>query len=132
MFQRVPFRLSKTATKTSTAVTETIVLTLLGIILGSWFTPDVAFFAVPGFSWLLIGPFLSGLRYGFVYALNSALFLIAFMWGVSQYLSLWNSVSFSSTALSILFIATVAGEFNNYWQRQINKLQVASDYLDHA
>ncbi|MFK5949183.1 MAG: PelD GGDEF domain-containing protein [Methylococcales bacterium] len=130
MFQRVPFRLSKSATKTSTAVTETIVLTVLGIILGFWFTPGTAFFAVPGFSWLIIGPFLSGLRYGFVYSLNSALFLIAFMWSVSEYLALWSTVSFSSTALSILFIATVAGEFHNYWQRQINKLQVASDYLD--
>ncbi len=130
MFQRVPFRLSKSATKTSTAVTETIVLTILGIILGFWFTPEAAFFAVPGFSWLIIGPFLSGLRYGFVYSLNSALFLIAFMWSVSEYLALWSTVSFSSTALSILFIATVAGEFHNYWQRQINKLQVASDYLD--
>jgi len=131
MFHRVPFRLSKTPSKTSTAATETIVLTLLGIILGSWFTPDAAYFATPGFSWLLIGPFLSGLRYGFIYSLNSALFLIAFMWGVSQYLALWSLASFSSTALSLLFIATVAGEFHNYWQRQINKLQVASDYLNH-
>jgi polysaccharide biosynthesis protein PelD len=124
-------QLEKKTPRTLTAVTETMVLTVLGIILGYWFIPGAAFFSVPGFSWLMVGPFLSGLRYGFAYALNSALFLIGCMWIASQYFPAWNSAAFSSTALALLFISIVAGEFNNYWTRQINKLQATADYLDN-
>jgi len=131
MFQSTHFHLSKTPTNISTAITETLVLTLLGIILGVWFTPEVSFFSVPGFSWLLIGPFFSGLRYGFVYAFNSALFLIGLMWLSSYQLGIWSSDSFFSTTLALLFIAIGTGEFRNYWQRKLDKLQASSEYLDH-
>ncbi len=131
MFQRVvSFYPSKEPIKTSTAIIESVVLTFLGVILGFWFTPENQFFSVPGFSWLLIGPFFSGLRYGFAYALNSALLLIGFMWLCAYQLDLWSDESFASTALSLLFIAIGTGEFRNYWQRKVDILEGKSHYLE--
>jgi len=123
-------RLKKQPTKVSTAITETIILTALGLILGLWFAPDRPFFSLPGFSWLTLGPFLVGLRYGFAYSFNSALFLIILMWSASEYYPPWQGLSFTSTTVSLVFFALCAGEFRNYWNRQSLKLKAAADYSE--
>lgn len=123
-------RLNKQPTKVSTAVTETIVLTALGLIFGFWFAPDRPFFSLLGFSWLTLGPFLAGLRYGFAYSFNSALFLIILMWGASEYYPPWQGLSFTSTTVSLVFFALCAGEFRNYWYRQTLQLKAAAAYSE--
>lgn len=116
--------------KASTAIIETIVLSLLGILLGYCFMPDAPYFSGQGFSWLMLGPALSGLRYGFTYAINS-LILIAIIGGIAQINNLpWAQGSPVGLGLSLLFVAVVAGEFRNYWHRRIKKLNAAAVYLN--
>lgn len=127
-------RISKQTTQQPyVAITETIVLSLLGVLFGFLFARDFAFFSPPGFTWLLVGPFLSGLYYGFGYALNSSLFLIASMLYAIYYHPSpdWNFDTLFPIALALLMTSLIAGEFRNYWNRQISKLQVSFNYVDH-
>jgi len=117
--------------QTSIAIIETIVLTVLSLALGYSMTPDSGFFTTSSYSCLLIGPLLIGLRYGFVYALNSALFLVGGMWAIAQYYSIWNPDIFSSAALGLVVIPVVVGEFRNQWERKISQAQASLSYVDH-
>ncbi|MCK5728333.1 MAG: hypothetical protein KAH08_03840 [Methylococcales bacterium] len=110
---------------------ETIILTILGIFLGFLFTPTLNFFTTYGFSWIVIGPFLAGLRYGFAYAINSTLLVIAVMGGLYRYYYPdWDMLAFIPTMLGIFFISITAGEFRNYSERKIKQLQVSFNYTD--
>ncbi|MCK5831718.1 MAG: hypothetical protein KAH20_15595 [Methylococcales bacterium] len=129
MFQR--FALDIPKKNTSIAVTETIVITILSLVFGYLLTPDSGTFTAPSYSSLLIGPLLIGLRYGFAYALNSALFLIAGMWVIAQYYSIWKPDVFSSAALGLVIIPVIVGEFRNQWERKITLAQTSLSYVDH-
>ena len=117
-------------TQKITAIIETCILTLLSVGLGEIVSPSAPFYSIQGFSWLSLAPFLVGLRYGFAYAVNSSLVLIAVMWAGANYYEPWIGQSFSSTALSVLAIAIISGEFRNYWHRKLVKLETSSVYLD--
>jgi hypothetical protein len=122
---------AKKTAKEFTAVIETILLTLFGVFLGYFLTPKADFFVGVGFSWVLLGPFLSGLRYGFAYALNSLLLVIVLM-GILHhyYFPDWSFDGVLRTTLGIFFIAITAGEFRNYYGRRIKKLEVSFNYVD--
>jgi hypothetical protein len=128
MLQRL--KVNKSPQTTSAAIVETIVLTLSSLIAGYFITSGSGFFSALSFSGLLMGPLLSGLRYGFLYALNSALFLIGLMWAVSQYSSIWNSDVFSNTTLGLIIIPVIAGEFRNHWEHKMRESQGKLAYID--
>ncbi len=112
------------------ACIETVLLTAVGILLGHYFVADSVFFATNGFSWLIIGPLLSGLRYGFVYAIVSiTLLLIALLLAQNNGLP-WAAGSLASFGMGAVFIAFAVGEFRNLWGRKINRLYETSDYLN--
>ena len=112
------------------AFSESIFLTLLGIALGYWFTPAFPFFAENGLTWLIFGPLLSGLRYGFVYALISVLLVLVVIFLAQNYQLPWAQGSISTLGISLLLIAFVSGEFRNYWHRRIRTLHAAASYMD--
>lgn len=116
--------------QTNIAIIETIVLTVLSLALGYLMTPETGVFTATSYTSLLIGPLLIGLRYGFVYALNSALFLVAGMWAIAQYYSIWNPEIFSSAALGLVVIPVIVGEFRNQWERKITQTQASLSYVD--
>ncbi|MCK5871636.1 MAG: hypothetical protein KAG26_02320 [Methylococcales bacterium] len=112
-------------------IVEAIILTVLGIFLGYLLTPSLNFFTTFGFSWIILGPFLAGLRYGFAYALNSTLLVIALMGALYRYVyPEWEVAAFIPTMLGIFFISITAGEFRNYSERKIKQLQVSFNYTD--
>lgn len=116
--------------KKSTAVVETLFLTLLGFLSGYGLMREQAYFSAQGFSWLMLGPLLSGLRYGFVYALSSVILL--FVGGmVAQKLHYaWASGTGAHLYLGLLFVAVAAGEFRDYWYRRLKRLNAVAHYLD--
>lgn len=117
-------------TKTSVAITETIALTLLGILLGYCFMPEAPFFSGLGFSWLMLGPSLSGIRYGLSYALNSVLLIVIIVYVSQLYQLTWVQGTPVGLGLNLLFTAVIAGEFRNYWYRRIKRLYAAAAYLN--
>lgn len=119
-----------TGLKFSTAIAETIVITSLSILLGYWFLPETPFFASQGFSWLIIGPLLSGLRYGLIYALSSVLLIFEIIILARGYESPWAQGSLSTIMYALVTIAFIAGEFRNYWERKLKKLKASVQYLD--
>ncbi|MCK4494065.1 MAG: hypothetical protein KAU26_08405 [Methylococcales bacterium] len=112
-------------------IVEAVTLTVLGVFLAYLLTPSLNFFTTYGFSWIILGPFLAGLRYGFAYALNSTLLVIALMGALYRYAyPEWDVVAFIPSMLGIFFISITAGEFRNYSERKIKQLQVSFNYTD--
>jgi len=109
---------------------ESLSLTLLGIALGYWFAPTFPFFTKNGLTWLMFGPLLTGLRYGFVYALTSALLVLGILLLAQDYQLPWAQGSISTLGISLLLIAFATGEFRNYWHRRIKTLHAAVRYMD--
>jgi uncharacterized protein Usg len=112
------------------AVVDTMVITCLGALLGYWFSPDTPFFATQGITWLIIGPLLSGLRYGFAYALSSVLMIVGLLLFTRFHQLPWSNGSLQTMVLALLVIAFVTGEFNHYWRRKLKKLEASVRYLD--
>lgn len=112
------------------AFSESLSLTLLGIALGYWFAPAFPFFVENGLTWLMFGPILSGLRYGFVYALTSVLLVLGILLLAQDYQFPWAQGSISTLGISLLLIAFVTGEFRNYWHRRNKTLHAAAQYMD--
>ncbi len=112
------------------AIVETICLSMLGVLLGYWFMPDAPYFSGYGFSWLMVGPMLSGLRYGFRYALNSVLLLFLLATFANQQNIFWAQGSTTNLFFGLLFIAVVVGEFRDYWHRRLKRMNAVTNYLD--
>ena len=112
------------------AFSESLLLTLLGIALGYWLAPTFPFFTKNGLTWLMFGPLLSGLRYGFIYALTSVLLVLGVLLLAQDYQLPWAQGSISTLGISLLLIAFVTGEFRNYWHRRIKTLHAAVRYMD--
>jgi hypothetical protein len=113
------------------ALIETAMLTGLGFLLGYWFSSDNIFFAIPGFTWLVIGPLLVALRYGFFFTLISIFFTIIILWIAQAYHLSWAvNGSISSLSMMLLWVGFIAGSFRSYWGRQESKLEATVNYLD--
>jgi len=117
-------------TNPAVAIGESLSLTLFGIVLGYWFAPTFPFFTQNGLTWLMFGPLLIGLRYGFVYALISVLLILAILLVAQNYQLPWAQGSISTLGVSLLLIAFATGEFRNYWHRRIKTLHAAVSYTD--
>jgi hypothetical protein len=113
----------------ATAAIETIVISSLAVLFGYWFSSDSSVIAAQQITWLVIGPLLSGLRYGFAYALSSAFIIIGLLFVRFHQLPGAND-SLLTVCLALLMTAFVAGEFNHYWRRKLKKLEASVRYLD--
>ena len=110
---------------------ETAALTGLGFLLGYWFLPENIFFAVSGFTWLMIGPLLVALRYGFFYTLVSIFLTIIILLIAEAYQASWAvDGPLSGLSLMLLWVGFIAGSFRSYWGRQESKLEATAKYLD--
>ncbi len=116
--------------KTSVAIIETVTLTLLGILLDYWLKPEPPNFSVSNFSCLILGPLLSGLRFGLFYSLSSLAILALIALIGHRYQIAWVHDLSLDFGLFLLSIAIVAGEFRNYWYRRIKRLNAAALYLN--
>lgn len=110
------------------AWTETLVITLLGPLIGYWTRPLDPFFMHTEFAWLAVGPLLAGLRYGFAHGCSSALLLITALTYAWQQRWLGQVQSPREMAVGVLLIGMIAGEFSNMWQRRIEQLTASNAY----
>lgn len=106
---------------------ETLLLTGFFVVLGAWNRPDDPFYVSGGFPWPVLAPLLVGLRYGFFMALVSALLIIGGLGlhlrgeaGGQPFPLVW--------AIGIMAVSLLAGEFRDYWQRQLEKLNASNLY----
>ena len=114
-----------TTTQTWRMVLESVLLTVLVIGLGWWFSPADPLLLNGQFPWPMLAPVLIGLRYGFVFSLTSAIALsaVAVLWCQSQQLEVPGQY-----VVGILLLSMLCGEFRDRWQRQIELLSAANRY----
>lgn len=112
----------------SLAWLESITITLLFIGFGWWVRPEDPFYVAGDFPWPLVAPLLVGLRYGFFLALVSSLILIGAM-GIDFRTNNHHGGSFPYIwCLGLLAVGLLAGEFRDYWQEKLQKLEAVNRY----
>jgi hypothetical protein len=102
---------------------EVAVVTLLLPAVGFWQRPHDPFFLQGGFPWVVLAPLVLGLRYGFAQGLGSAAALCLMMFACLRAGRLGVPEYPGSTALGLLLIAMLAGEFCDMWQRRQSRLR---------
>ncbi len=107
---------------------ETVALTLLMPLLGMRFHPQDPLFVEAEFPWLVLGPLLASLRYGFAHGFASATSLIcavAFAWRRGGLLGAAFPVG---DCAGLMLVAMLSGEFTDLWLRRMTKLETVNDY----
>ena len=108
-------------------ILETVVITLLVPAAGWLFNPQDPLFYDSPFSWLVVGPLLAGLRYGFLFGFASALFTVAIMVVASS--AGWAVTDLPvQYAIGVLLTGMVAGEFTDIWRRRLTQMKIINDY----
>ena len=107
---------------------ETIALTAIMIVASFVTQQQDPFRLGGGFPWLVLGPLLAGLRYGFVYGFVSALLILVVL-GVAINLQ-WQAASGFPLpwGIGVVVVAMVAGEFRDMWGRRLHRLEGAFQY----
>ena len=106
---------------------ETAVLTLLVPLAGWLFNADDPLFYGSSFAWLILGPLLAGLRYGFLFGFASALLTVAIMMVASG--TGWAETDLPiEYAIGVLLTGMVAGEFTDIWRRRITQMKIINEY----
>lgn len=107
---------------------ETLAVTTVFVGVGAWNRPEDPFYITGSFSWPVLAPFLMGLRYGFFYALVSALLLLGAL-GVGYREGWIPSAEFPYVwAIGVLIFSLLAGEFRDFWGRRLEKLEASNRY----
>lgn len=106
---------------------ETGVLTLLVPAAGWLFHPQDPLFYDNSFAWLIVGPLLAGLRYGFLFGFASALLTIAIMVLMSGGQGAMGEIPVPY-AIGILLTGMVSGEFTDIWRRRLTQMKIINDY----
>lgn len=107
---------------------ETLIVTAACFGLGAWNQPADPFYIGSNFPWPVIGPLLVSLRYGFFMALVSSAMLLA---GLAVHLQFQNGSTSGfplAWSVGVLAIPLVAGEFQDYWERQHKQLLASNHY----
>jgi hypothetical protein len=104
---------------------ETAVLALAPVLVGLWLRPGDPFFLGGGFSWPVLGPVLSGLRYGSLHGLACALLLdlsllLFFREGHAGALPL-------ATAAGFALCGALCGEFCDGWTRRMGAASLRAE-----
>lgn len=107
---------------------ETLAVTALFVGMGAWNRPEDPFYINGSFPWPVLAPLLMGLRYGFFYALVSALLLLGAL-GFGYQEGWIPSTEFPYVwAIGVLIFSLLAGEFRDYWGRRLEKLEASNRY----
>lgn len=107
---------------------ETLAVTALFVGLGAWNRPEDPFYLTGSFPWPVLAPLLAGLRYGFFNALVSALLLLGAL-GMFYRQGLLPLADFPYVwSIGVLAFSLLAGEFRDYWDRRIEKLEASNRY----
>lgn len=106
---------------------ETAIITLVPIALALLFRPEDPLFVRSDFPWLLLGPLLVGLRYGFAHGFASGLF-IALAMGLRPRLGQLDEGVPGARMVGTLVVGMLAGEFSDRWLRRIQRLRVVGRY----
>lgn len=113
-------------------VAETIVATLLIPVVGLLLHPSDPLFYATGFAWLIAGPLLAGLRYGFLYGFGSALAMVVIMSVLPSLGSVPPVGAYVHLPLQyaagVVLVGMVAGEFTDIWRRRFTQVQIISEY----
>ncbi|MBF3116682.1 sugar transporter, partial [Pseudomonas aeruginosa] len=107
---------------------ETLVISVLALGLGWWFSPDDPLQVNATFPWVILAPLLLGMRYGFVRGLASAALLVAALFafrvqGVEAYAQVP-----AAFIVGVLLCAMLVGEFRDIWERRLERLELANEY----
>ncbi|CAD5108741.1 PelD GGDEF domain-containing protein [Zestomonas carbonaria] len=107
---------------------ETLLLTLLSLGLGYWFSPEDPLLVSEPFPWMILAPLLLGIRYGFVQGLASAALLIAALFAFR--VAGWEAYDPVPAAfvVGVLLCTMLVGEFRDIWERRLERLSLANDY----
>lgn len=106
--------------------TEVLLVTVASVGAGFWLRPDDPLHLGNTFAWPAIAPLLVGLRYGFFAALCSAL-LVLLVAGWQTQLEISQSYPWGWAA-GILACGLIAGEFRDYWNRQLERSRAVNEY----
>jgi len=109
---------------------ETFVVSALMMGLSWLVNPDDILFLQHDFPWFILAPLFLSLRHGFMFGFVSALLFVAVTvliwrmgWAVGH--------DFSATViLGLLIVTSLAGEFSDFWQRRLGKVEVESAQRD--
>lgn len=104
-------------------VLETLLLTLAVPALGWAINPGDPFFLQEPFAWLIAGPLLVGLRYGFAFALSSAL-LLALLALSAGNMGIGEMTISLHYIVGLILLAMVTGEFTDVWHRRLRQMAV--------
>ncbi|MBL4759999.1 MAG: hypothetical protein JKY80_03985, partial [Mariprofundaceae bacterium] len=109
---------------------ETFVVSSLMMGLSWLINPDDILFLQHDFPWFILAPLFLALRHGFMFGFVSALLFVALTvliwrmgWAVEH--------DFSTTViLGLLIVTSLAGEFSDFWQRRLGKVEIESAQRD--
>ncbi len=110
---------------------ETILLTGLAIGLGFWLTPEDPLQMHAGFPWPILVPLLSGVRYGFVRGVFSAVLVVAALFALRSSGHEGYSQLDPSFIVGVLVCGMLVGEVRDLWVRRLERLQMANEYRQY-
>jgi len=109
---------------------ETFIVSALTIGLSWLINSNDILFLQHDFPWIVLAPLFLALRHGFMFGFVSALFFIGLtvlMWRMG----LGTKHDFSTTSmLGLLIVTVLAGEFSDFWQRRLGRVEVESAQRD--
>ncbi|WP_228128420.1 PelD GGDEF domain-containing protein [Marinobacter daepoensis] len=105
---------------------EVVVVTGLFLGSGFWLRPQDPLHVENTFAWPVLAPLLIGLRYGFFPALMSGL-LVLLVAGWQYEIAMVSTYPWGWAA-GILACSLLAGEFRDYWERQLERSRAVNDY----
>jgi len=109
---------------------ETFIVSALMIIFSWLVNSDDILFLHQDFPWFVLAPMFLALRHGFMFGFVSALMFIgwtALIWRMGGTVD----HDFSPTViLGLLLVTSLAGEFSDFWQRRLGKVEVESSQRD--
>lgn len=125
----LPLIFSK-VTEIRTARLETLALTLLVPAIGFWFKTDDPFFLDNQFPWLILAPLLISQRYGFLFGIFSASFLVSLV-TICRVFD-WVAIPDYPVeqVVGMLLVTVITAEFHDLWQQKLQSLQNKHHYLN--
>ena len=107
---------------------EALVITLVAMLLGYFYSPTDPLLVTADFPWMLFAPLLIAVRYGFLPGLFSVVLICAALF-ISSYLQQHSMpISFMVGTLLATF---VAGEFRDIWHKKLMALYMANEYRQY-
>jgi hypothetical protein len=112
-----------------TAWLETLVMTVILVVIGYSVNTSDPFYLHYQFPWLILAPLLIGLRYGFLFGMSStALFIILF--AIGRYFN-WVVVPVFpiEMVVGMILVTMITAEFHDIWQQKLQPLQYKHQLL---